>query len=35
MRLICHKAFQRLFADGIELLNATRDVYLDKDIFIA
>jgi len=28
------KAFQRPFAEGIDLLNATQDVYLDKDITI-
>jgi class I fructose-bisphosphate aldolase len=29
------KAFQRPFADGIALLNAIQDVYLDKEITIA
>ncbi|MDR2737807.1 MAG: class I fructose-bisphosphate aldolase [Puniceicoccales bacterium] len=34
--LICgRKAFQRPMADGIELLNAIQDVYLDKSITIA
>lgn len=33
--ILCHKAFQRPFAGGIELLNAIQDVYLDKDITIA
>lgn len=36
MGLICgRKAFQRPMKDGIELLNAIQDVYLDKDITIA
>ncbi len=29
------KAFQKPFEGGIELLNATQDVYLDKDITVA
>lgn len=29
------KAFQKPFKDGVELLQATQDVYLDKDITIA
>ena len=29
------KAFQKPFKDGIELLQATQDVYLDKDITVA
>jgi class I fructose-bisphosphate aldolase len=29
------KAFQKPMADGIELLNAIQNVYLDKDITIA
>lgn len=29
------KAFQKSFKDGIGLLNATQDVYLDKDITVA
>ena len=29
------KAFQKPLKDGIELLNATQDVYLDKDITVA
>ncbi len=34
--LICgRKAFQRSMKDGIELLNAIQDVYLDRDITIA
>lgn len=33
--ILGRKAFQRPFAEGIELLNATQDVYLDKDITIA
>jgi class I fructose-bisphosphate aldolase len=29
------KAFQRPFADGVELLNAVQDVYLAEDVTIA
>ena len=29
------KAFQKPFKDGVELLNATQDVYLDKSITVA
>lgn len=29
------KAFQKSFKDGVELLNATQDVYLDKSITVA
>ena len=29
------KAFQRPMAEGIRLLNAVQDVYLDKDITVA
>jgi class I fructose-bisphosphate aldolase len=29
------KAFQKPMKDGIELLNATQDVYLNKDITVA
>jgi class I fructose-bisphosphate aldolase len=29
------KAFQRPMNEGIEILNAIQDVYLDKDITIA
>ncbi len=29
------KAFQKSFEDGVALLNATQDVYLDKDITVA
>ncbi len=29
------KAFQKPMKDGIDLLNATQDVYLDKDITVA
>lgn len=36
MGLICgRKAFQRPMNEGVELLNAIQDVYLDKDITIA
>jgi fructose-bisphosphate aldolase, class I len=33
--ILGRKAFQRPFKDGIEMLNAIQDVYLDKDISIA
>jgi len=33
--ILGRKAFQKPFKDGIELLNATQDVYLDKSITIA
>jgi class I fructose-bisphosphate aldolase len=33
--ILGRKAFQRPFKEGIELLNATQDVYLDKSISIA
>jgi len=33
--ILGRKAFQRPFKEGIELLNATQDVYLDKSITIA
>jgi len=33
--ILGRKAFQRPFKEGVELLNATQDVYLDKDITIA
>lgn len=33
--ILGRKAFQRPFAEGIQLLNATQDVYLDKSITIA
>jgi len=33
--ILGRKAFQKPMKDGIELLNATQDVYLDKDITIA
>lgn len=33
--ILGRKAFQRPFKEGIELLNATQDVFLDKDITIA
>ena len=29
------KAFQKPMAEGIELLNAVQDVYLDKEVTIA
>jgi class I fructose-bisphosphate aldolase len=29
------KAFQKPFAEGVKLLNAIQDVYLNKDITIA
>jgi class I fructose-bisphosphate aldolase len=29
------KAFQRPMAEGVEILNAIQDVYLDKDVTIA
>jgi class I fructose-bisphosphate aldolase len=33
--ILGRKAFQRPMKEGIELLNATQDVYLDKDITVA
>jgi class I fructose-bisphosphate aldolase len=33
--ILGRKAFQRPFKEGIELLQATQDVYLDKDITVA
>jgi class I fructose-bisphosphate aldolase len=33
--ILGRKAFQRPFAEGVEMLNAIQDVYLDKDITIA
>ena len=33
--ILGRKAFQRPFKEGVELLNATQDVYLDKSITIA
>lgn len=33
--ILGRKAFQKPFKDGVDLLNATQDVYLDKDITIA
>ncbi len=33
--ILGRKAFQRPFAEGVQLLNATQDVYLDKDITVA
>jgi class I fructose-bisphosphate aldolase len=30
-----HKAFQRPTSDGIDLLNAIQDVYLDRSITVA
>lgn len=33
--ILGRKAFQRPFKEGIELLHATQDVYLDKDITVA
>ena len=33
--ILGRKAFQRPFAEGVELLNATQDVFLDKSITIA
>ena len=33
--ILGRKAFQKPFRDGVELLTATQDVYLDKDITIA
>jgi class I fructose-bisphosphate aldolase len=33
--ILGRKAFQKPFEQGVELLNATQDVYLDKDITIA
>ena len=36
MGLICgRKAFQRPMKEGVELINAIQDVYLDKDIKLA
>ena len=33
--ILGRKAFQRPFKEGVELLNATQDVYLDKSITVA
>jgi len=33
--ILGRKAFQRPFAEGVEMINAIQDVYLDKDIKIA
>ena len=33
--ILGRKAFQRPFAEGVELLNAVQDVYLDASITIA
>jgi fructose-bisphosphate aldolase, class I len=33
--ILGRKAFQRPFAEGVELLQTTQDVYLDKDITVA
>ncbi len=33
--ILLRKAFQKSFEDGVALLNATQDVYLDKDITVA
>ena len=33
--ILGRKAFQKPFKDGVELINATQDVYLDKSITIA
>jgi class I fructose-bisphosphate aldolase len=33
--ILGRKAFQRPFKDGVEMLNAIQDVYLDKDITVA
>jgi len=33
--ILGRKAFQKPFKDGVELLNATQDVYLDKNITVA
>jgi class I fructose-bisphosphate aldolase len=33
--ILGRKAFQRPFKEGIELINATQDVYLDKGVTIA
>jgi len=33
--ILGRKAFQKPFADGISLLNAIQDVYLDKGVTIA
>ena len=33
--ILGRKAFQRPFKEGVELLHATQDVYLDKDITVA
>ena len=33
--ILGRKAFQRPFNEGVEMLNAIQDVYLDKDITIA
>ena len=33
--ILGRKAFQRPFKEGVEMLNAIQDVYLDKDITVA
>ena len=33
--ILGRKAFQRPFAEGVALLNAVQDVYLEKEIDIA
>jgi class I fructose-bisphosphate aldolase len=33
--ILGRKAFQRPFKEGVELLNATQDVYLDNSITVA
>jgi class I fructose-bisphosphate aldolase len=33
--ILGRRAFQRPFADGVKLLNALQDVYLDRSITIA
>jgi len=33
--IVGRKAFQRPLADGIELLNAVQDVYLDASVTVA
>jgi class I fructose-bisphosphate aldolase len=33
--ILGRKAFQRPFAEGVEMIQAIQDVYLDRDITIA
>jgi len=33
--ILGRKAFQRPYKDGVEMLEAIQDVYLDKDITVA